>query len=189
MDYLLLPFVEFEIRLGTITKNSFDSSVDKRHFEKIKESLESGSWVSTVNNNTTEFSKDSYRYNNSLMLKENIVKKDFQFNNSPFDIRLAINQELSLKSYPFVKDEDTVTRVKKRKSFISDNFRYDLTEVNEKKNNINKTKYEVEIELLVNKDTLTWDNRYINDFMECKIYDLINIIEPIERETFKINII
>jgi len=47
------------------------------------------------------------------------------------------------------------------------------------------TKYKTNI---VNKETLTWSNDYINDFIECKIYDLINIVEPIERKSFKINL-
>jgi hypothetical protein len=189
MNYLLLPFVEFEIRLGTIGKHSFDSSVDKKYFEKIKSVLETGQWESIVNKNTTEYVKDQYKcIDNVLMLKENIIKKDHSLSNSPFDIRFAINQEFSLKSLFFNKDSDTITRIKKRKSFIGDNFRYDLTEVNERNNNVNKIKYEIEIELLVNKQTLTWDDTYINDYIECKIYDLVNIVEPIERSEFKIKI-
>ena len=38
-EYLLLPFVEIEIRLGTLSK-SFDSSVDKKYFNQIKKDLE-----------------------------------------------------------------------------------------------------------------------------------------------------
>jgi hypothetical protein len=37
-NFLLLPFVEIEIRLGTSLKY-FDTSVDKKYFNKIKESL------------------------------------------------------------------------------------------------------------------------------------------------------
>jgi hypothetical protein len=66
------------------------------------------------------------------------------------------------------------------------NYRYDLTNVTEIDNGVTKQKYEIEIELLVNKETLKWSDDYINDFIECKIYDLINIVEPIERDTFKI---
>ena len=47
---------------------------------------------------------------------------------------------------------------------------------------------EIEIELLVNKETLMWTKEYINDFIECKVYDIINIVEPMEREKFKINL-
>jgi hypothetical protein len=185
--FLVLPFVEFEIRLGTIGKNNFDSSVDKRYFEKIKKTLESGSWVSVCDTESTEYVKDNLKLRNFLILKENVLKKDIQLKSSPFDIRIAINQEFSLKKENVSFSlEDSLLRNKKRKSFIAETFRYDLTEVNEKKNNINKVKYEIEIELLVTPDTLDWTDNYINDFIECKIYDLVNIIEPIERELFKI---
>jgi len=125
-----------------------------------------------------------------LILKENICTEDFQMNSSPFDIRYSINQEFKLDSQisSFIKT-DCLVRTKTRKSFVSDNFCYDLTIVNENKDGVMKTKYEIEIELLVNKETLTWKSCYINDFLECKIYDLINIVEPIPREKFKIKLI
>ena len=52
-EYMVLPFVEIEIRLGTIGK-TFDSSVDKKYFEKIKEFLETGDWVKICDKNTIE---------------------------------------------------------------------------------------------------------------------------------------
>ena len=73
-------------------------------------------------------------------------------------------------------------------SYISDNFKYDLTIVNETKNGINNLKHEIEIELLITSETLKWASEYINDFLECKIYDLVNIVEPIDRDTFKIKL-
>ena len=120
-------------------------------------------------------------------MKENVLNKTFSLNNSPFDIRLSINQEFSLNSYinSFSKNENII-RKKDRTSFIDKNYRYDLTIVSESNNGITKQKYEIEIELLVNKETLTWSNDYLNDFIECKIYDLINVVEPIERESFKL---
>ena len=122
-----------------------------------------------------------------LMLKENILKEDFQINTSPFDIRYSINQEFKITA-PFDKEE-SIIRQKTRKSFINENFRYDLTIVNEISNNINKTKYEIEIELIINNININWTPGYINDFLECKIYDLINIVEPLERDKFKIRLI
>ena len=202
-DFLTLPFVEIEIRLGTISKHKFDNNIDKKYFEKIKETLESGDWIQIVNKNTVEYIKSENKSNlklitdvttNSkenqiLLLKENVKNEDFQINSSPFDIRYSINQEFNLNSQiKSFSNSDCVVRNKTRKSFISDNFRYDLTIVNENINGILKTKYEIEIELLVTKETLTWKTCYIHDFLECKIYDLINIVEPINREKFKINL-
>ena len=140
--------------------------------------------------NTTEYiNKNLKNTDNTLMMKENILNKTFSLNFSPFDIRLSINQEFSLNTYihSFSKI-DSIIRKKDRTSFISDNHRYDLTIVNETINNITKQKYEIEIEILINNETLTWSNDYINDFIECKIYDLVNIVEPMEREKFKIKL-
>ena len=189
-DFLLLPFVELEIRFGTIS-NNFDSSVDKKYFSKLLESLNNCEipWKTIESKDTIEYINDNKKLINdkTLMMKENVLKKNFSVNNSPFDIRLSINQEFSLNSYisSFSKN-DSLIRKKKRTSFISDNYRYDLTIVNETKNNINVEKHEIEIELIVNKETLTWTNEYINDFIECKIYDIINIVEKTPRESFKL---
>jgi len=202
-EYLLLPFVEIEIRLGTLSK-SFDSSIDKKYFHEIKKDLENAknNFKNIEIKNTTEYinkniklisqngtSKEVAVCKDSLMMKENVINKTFSLSNSPFDVRLSINQEFSLNSYlySFSKNNNLV-RKKERTSFIDTNYRYDLTIVTETSNGISKQKYEIEIEILVNKETLTWSNDYINDFIECKIYDLINIVEPIERESFKIKL-
>ena len=190
-EFMVLPFVEIEIRLGTLGK-TFDSSIDRKYFEKIKERLETGEWESIINKNTIEYCKKNNKLitendNSFLMLKENLLKEDFQINTSPFDIRYSINQEFKITA-PFDKEE-SIIRQKTRKSFINEHFRYDLTIVNEISNNINKTKYEIEIELIINNININWTPGYINDFLECKIYDLINIVEPLERDKFKIRLI
>jgi len=195
MEYLVLPFVEIEIRLGTLS-NTFDSSVDKKYFNEIKNDLEQNkhNFKNIETKNTIEYIDKNlkliqYNKNEFLIMKENIINKTISLKQSPFDIRLSINQELSLHSYinSFSKNVSCI-RKKERTSFIDTHYRYDLTIVNETSNGITKQKYEIEIELLVNKETLTWSNDYINDFIECKIYDLINIVEPIERKSFKINL-
>ena len=188
--YLLLPFVEIEIRLGTVSKN-FDSCIDRKYFSQILSNLEKGVWKSVENKDTSEYINQNLKLINSdsIIMKENVVTKTIQINNSPFDIRFSVNQEFSLNSgvSSFIK-KDSVVRNKSRKSFISDYFRYDLTVVNEKINGVSREKHEIEIELLVNQETLQWKSEYIQDFLECKIYDLINIVEPMEREKFKIDI-
>jgi len=190
-SFLVIPFVEIEVRLGTVG-NKFDNSIDSKYFQQIKNVLESGEWVSVSNIETKEYIDSGTRLINdkNLIMKENVITNTIQLKNSPFDIRFSVNQEFSLNSYinSFNKN-DSVVRNKKRKTFQSDNFKYDLTEVVENINGINKNKYEIEIELLVNKETLKWDSNYINDFLECKIYDLVNIVEPMEREKFKVKLL
>ena len=193
-SYLLLPFVEIEIRLGTIG-NKFDASIDNKYFQQIKNVLESGDWEYILDISTIEYINSDKRLitgnkKPKLIMKENVITNTIQLKNSPFDIRFSVNQEFNLDSYisSFNKN-DSVVRNKKRKTFCSNNFKYDLTEVSETINNITKNKYEIEIELLVNTSTLKWDSNYINDFLECKIYDLVNIVEPMERSAFKIKLI
>ena len=194
-EFLVLPFVEIEIRLGTQNGNKFDSSVDRVYFEKIKNQLSNGEWKEIKNIESIEHIKDSIKLitikdNTKVIMKENVVTKTFSMKNSPFDIRLSINQEFKLDSYlTNINKNDSVVRSKNRTTFLSDNFQYDLTIVNEKKNNINVLKYEIEIELLINENTLLWTNDYILDFIECKIYDLINIVEPLDRGSFKIKVL
>jgi hypothetical protein len=191
-SFLVLPFAEIEIRLGTINKSNFDSCIDRKYFDQIKNALETGSFL-IENINSVEHINNALSLklinNDSILMKENIVTKNIQVNSSPFDIRFAVNQEFSLDSYLTSFTKTNFTRTKSRRSYIHDDFKYDLTIVNERNNNISKDKYEIEIELLVNKNTLTWTDQYINDFLECKIYDLVNIVEPLEREKFKIKLI
>ena len=203
-EYMVLPFVELEIRLGTILRERFDSSVDKKYFEKIRDSLEQSNWRSIVNVNTIEYIKphpDKKKANlklvtditnesrTQLFIKENVYNEDFQMSSSPFDVRYSVNQEFNLNSQigTFNK-EDCVVRNKTRKSFIQDHFKYDLTIVNENIDGVIKAKYEIEIELLVTDETLIWKPQYINDFMECKVYDLVNIVEPLSRDKIKLKL-
>jgi hypothetical protein len=192
-NYILLPFVEIEIRLGTLSKN-FDSSVDKKYFNEIKTNLDlaKNNFKTIETINTTEHLNNNLKLINkgekeTLIMKENVLNKTIGLSNSPFDVRLSINQEFSLNSYINSFSKNGNKRIKERTSYIDTHYRYDLTHVKEINNGITKEKYEIEIELIVNKETLTWSNDYLNDFIECKIYDLINVVEPIERDSFKIN--
>ena len=203
-EYMVLPFVELEIRLGTILRERFDSSVDKKYFEKIRDSLEQSNWRSIVNVNTIEYIKphpDKKKANlklvtditnesrTQLFIKENVYNEDFQMTSSPFDVRYSVNQEFNLNSQiSTFNKEDCVVRNKTRKSFIQDHFKYDLTIVNENIDGVIKAKYEIEIELLVTDETLIWKPQYINDFMECKVYDLVNIVEPLSRDKIKLKL-
>ena len=203
-EYMVLPFVELEIRLGTILRERFDSSVDKKYFEKIRDSLEQSNWRSIVNVNTIEYIKphpDKKKANlklvtditnessTQLFIKENVYNEDFQMTSSPFDVRYSVKQEFNLNSQiSTFNKEECVVRNKTRKSFIQDHFKYDLTIVNENIDGVIKAKYEIEIELLVTDETLTWKPQYINDFMECKVYDLVNIVEPLNRDKIKLKL-
>jgi hypothetical protein len=209
-DFILLPFVEVEIRLGTVNNTHFDSSVDMNYFKSINSALEKGEWKSTEKIFTKEYYKKDEKSrliehfslsendeikikDRSLIIKENVLTNTIQLKNSPFDIRFSVNQEFMLNSYiennlNSFTDDTTTIREKLRHSFINDDFKYDLTYVVQTKNNIKKEKYEIEIEILQIDTTISWDTSYLNDFIECKIYDLDNIIEKIDKEQFKIKL-
>jgi hypothetical protein len=205
-EYLTLPFVEVEVRLGTFVKNEsnngyFDNNIDKIYFQQINTSLVlNGVWKSIEETNTVEYymnseKKDKIRLienknKTSVSMKENIISNTIQSKSSPFDVRFSVNQEFSLNSYIKSFDKkNCLVRNKSRRSYISDNFKYDLTYVIQTDNNIEKEKYEIEIELIPNSETLMWDKKYVNDFLECKVYDLIKIVEQIDRDSFKLNLI
>uniref|UniRef100_A0A6C0I800 mRNA 5'-phosphatase n=1 Tax=viral metagenome TaxID=1070528 RepID=A0A6C0I800_9ZZZZ len=187
-SYLFMPFVEIEVRLGTFDKK-FDSCVDHIYFQKIIKVLESYQWKDIEYTETNEIINENIKKINDtkIIMKENVITNTIQLKNSPFDIRFSVNQEFELSTLSSFNNP--VIRNKKRKSFINENFKYDLTEVDETINNITKKKYEVELELLVTRETLTWNSEYIHDYLECKIYDLVNIVEPMEREKFKVKLL
>ena len=193
-NFLLLPFVEIEVRLGTQNEKHFDSSIDKKYFDKLLNTLETGEWKSVNTLETVEYIKQGdsgsikiISPSNKVILKENVVTKTHRMDDLPFDIRVSINQEFKFDSFLTNFDKtESVIRTKNRKSFISDHYRYDFTIVSQKKNGITTLKHEIEIELLVTPETLTWSSEYINDFLVCKIYDLANIVEPAEPLSLKL---
>ena len=81
-EYLLLPFVEIEIRFGTLSKN-FDSSVDKNYFNLIKENLDNFIFKNIETKNTIEHINKNLKLisnketlKESLMMKENVLKNN-----------------------------------------------------------------------------------------------------------------
>jgi len=202
--YKYIPFVEIELRLGTLGKR-FDPSVDTEYFNKIFNALNNyNKWVTVEKTIYVDyFFKDTttqktYRksclldeYNNvlhySLLLKENIYSKDQSVKSCPFDVRLSIKQEISVKDTETLLqlEEEDLVRKKYRHSFIMNDYRYDLTFVSEKNNNITKEKYEIEIEFVVNEENLKWSSEYTFDFLVSKFKDLACIVE--QNDDLKIN--
>jgi hypothetical protein len=193
-----IPEVEIEIRLGSINNfgiqqnKTFDSSLDKTYFEKILSNLESyKEWKNIYITNTVEYIQNieytkklkSIHYDDNVIvniLKESIFKKDLILQNMPFDIRFSVNQELKTKK-ELNKELNTAIRQKQRKSFVDSCFIYDLTHVIETINNVSKEKFEIEIELIINNETLEWSDQYLNDFLLCKVQDIINLLN--EKDT------
>ena len=194
-SYFTVPGIEIELRFGSFSKNFengkdyFDNNVDKNYFEKILHSFENyKEWQNIYIDNSIEYittnnkkivTKES---GNNIIKKNKIYKKDSVLKNIPFDVRFSINQELNNNIINNKENNETVLiRKKSRKSFEDHNYRYDLSYVSEIKNNISKDKCEIELEILINNNTLEWNDKYLNDFVICKIQDIINILD--EKDT------
>lgn len=193
--YFTVPGIEIELRFGSFSKNFengkdyFDNSIDKNYFEKILHSFENyKEWKNMFVDNSVEYITTNNKktitreYGNNIIKKNKIYKKDSVLKNIPFDVRFSINQELNNNIINNKENNETVLiRKKSRKSFEDHNYRYDLSYVTEIKNNISKDKCEIELEILINNETLEWSDEYLNDFIICKVQDIINIIE--EKDT------
>jgi len=193
--YFTVPGIEIELRFGSFSKNFengkdyFDNNIDKNYFEKILHSFENyKEWENVFVDNSIEYintnnKKIITRESGHHIIKKNkIYKKDSILKNIPFDVRFSINQELNNNIIDNKENNETILiRKKSRKSFEDCNYRYDLSYVTEIKNNISKDKCEIELEILINNNTLEWNNEYLNDFLICKVQDIINILE--EKDT------
>ena len=193
--YFTVPGIEIELRFGSFSKNFengkdyFDNNIDKNYFEKILHSFENyKEWQNVFVDNSVEYINTNNKkiitreYGNNIIKKNKIYKKDSILKNIPFDVRFSINQELNNNIIQNSDNNETVLiRKKSRKSFEDHNYRYDLSYVTEIKNNISKDKCEIELEILINNETLEWNNEYLNDFIICKVQDIINILE--EKDT------
>lgn len=201
VNYLLLPFVEIEVRFGTINNNRFDSNIDKKYFNKLLSVLEKNSWVCTELKNTNEYFVDQSKKliidtdnSKKVIIKEKVKTVDISCYDNPFDIRLTVNQEFNLNSQAeqVAKKIESGTvpglRKKNRKSFIDTHFRYDLTCVEEIIDNIVREKFELELEIIINNENIHWTKDYLVEFIRCKIYDIFNIIETTPFDEFKLNI-
>jgi hypothetical protein len=194
-SYFTVPGIEIELRFGSFSKNFengkeyFDNNVDKNYFEKILHSFENyKEWQNIFVDNSIEYITTNNKKiikkesGHNIIKKNKIYKKDSILKNIPFDVRFSINQELNNNIIDNKENNQTILiRKKSRKSFEDHNYRYDLSYVNEIKNNITKDKYEIELEILINNNTLEWNNDYLNDFIICKVQDIINILE--EKDT------
>lgn len=189
--------IEIELRLGRInTESQFTPgilSVD--FFKKIHIILEKSTvWdkieeintIETINENNIrkiELINTNNKKNPIKLLKKNKIEKfDFFYENTPFDIRLAVSEEESIvgKKASNIKFKNTdIVRYKKRKQFYyKENFVIDLTEVKTIINTVETINYEVEVELLNLKSNIS--NCYRAHSALLLIRDIINMCEEID---------
>ena len=190
---LRLEDVEIEVRLGKCPLNgrgSFNTYISKRQFTKIIESLQG-----FTNWDKIEYTEDMVGYfpevDESLrhvvssdgvtktISKQKVIQADYIGKNLPFDFRLAVNIELNMEDCENITLKNaTKINNRKRHSFTLQNFRYDLTRVIDKFNNVN---HQIEIELINISDIqLRQSNAFfITRELQLRIVSMLNALEPI----------
>ena len=150
------PNLEVEARLGFFESGTFDTDIGHEFFETILNTLKSFNGWSSV----TEKKYADYYYNDMRMTVDQnhsnryCIKKtklrtlNFEYENSPFDIRIAFSREDPVELKHFVTSSDSIVRKKTRTSFIIDHWSFDLTKVQYVKDGLDKTEYQAELELL-----------------------------------------
>ncbi len=188
--------VEIEFRFGyyDCIEKKFITGVSKELFEKIKNKLDNSSlfekkyyeyidYFDEKNNRKSDFGS-----NFEIVKKERFNTIDFRFENTPFDIRISVAKETKLKKF----GNSVSSRTKKRTSFTYKHLRFDFTEIKYCENQINKIKYEIEIEIISKLNDINIKD-FKNDYKICyiihdillKIKDFSNICEKINEEKCK----
>ena len=125
-DITLLPFLEFEVRLGKIGTRGFCTDIGKNAFEQIKNVLDPYERKNKTFSEYTDVYYDDIRCTlgtENIIIKKNLLKEDISCD--PFDFRVCISQELPAK----LKKKQTFERHKKRFTFNTSCWCIDLTEV------------------------------------------------------------
>lgn len=175
--------IEFEIRLGKITSNKFDTNVGNVTFEKILKGLEKyKSWENVIKTHTTVYFKGDIRVidneitDEKLCHKKTKIKKiDLSLTNQPFDIRFSVATEIPC-SQP---KDDTVyddMRIRHRTSFIRKNLSIDMTKITGDPDDLDDEEcesYEVELEIIDPKSVKDQNELYN---MVYKVMDILKLL-------------
>ncbi len=190
---LRLQDVEIEVRLGKCPLNGrgpFNTEISEKQFHTIVESLLGfNKW------DESRYTEDIVGYypkidesvrhivssdgSTTTMSKQKVTQADYLGKNLPFDLRLAVNIELTLppsERYTLATATRRVNR--KRQSFTLKNFRYDLTKVIDENG---KATHQVELEIINLPDIQTTqsNSQIITKELQSRIVDLLNAVEPI----------
>lgn len=153
---------EIEVRLGFLSEleesecQMFDSNIGEQYFNKILSTLrEFKEWREIETTTTTDYYADNLRLtvakngSKSCMEKNRIKDIDFTYDETPFDIRISVSQEIPKdpSEFPKSKKKITKTRRKNRTSFHHEYWTFDITEVIKSEDDIESTSYEIELEL------------------------------------------
>ena len=150
--------VEFEMRLGKINNNMFDTNVGEKVFNKVLGALKVyKDWESVKETTSSVYYKGSNRMTINEDTEEvTTVKKqklqvvDQYLKDRPFDVRFCVSEEIPLEADLGDEVMDHV-RHKKRVSFVRKNLSIDMTVVSGDPDDLddeNEESYEIELEII-----------------------------------------
>lgn len=150
--------VEFEMRLGKINSNMFDTNIGKEAFEKIIGALRAyDAWEDVKESTSSVYYKGSKRMSINedtdevtTVVKQKIQVVDQYLKDRPFDVRFCVSEEIPIED-DMSDDVMDYVRHKKRVSFLRKNLSIDLTVVSGDPDDLddeNEESYEVELEIV-----------------------------------------
>jgi len=150
--------VEFEMRLGKINNNMFDTNVGRDAFMEVMKALRIyKEWESVKESTTSVYYKGPVRMsidedteNVTTVRKQKLQVIDHYLKDRPFDVRFCVSEELPVEDD--ISDEvmDYV-RHKQRVSFLRKNLSIDMTVVSGDPDDLddeNEESYEIEMEIV-----------------------------------------
>lgn len=184
------PNLELEFRLGFFEDNVFNTAIPDEFYSKIKSTLETNPhWESTRKTQTVDYFHEGMRLSvgsdgKSICIKKiKLVSIDFTFENTPFDVRVSLSQEVkipessSLSKEYIGKIENIYKREKTRTSYLHKFWSFDVTNIKTVENTIEEVTHEIELEVV---NFANQDISYIAYSSLLKIKDLVNMCEKIE---------
>ena len=153
-----IKHVEFEMRLGKINNNMFDTNVGKDAFMRVLGALKTyEAWESVKESTTSVYYKGNTRMTIdedseevTTVQKKKVKVIDQYLKDRPFDVRFCVSVETPV-------DEDLgdevmdYVRHKKRVSFVRKNLSIDMTVVSGDPDDLddeNEESYEIELEII-----------------------------------------
>ena len=165
--------LEFEMRLGKMNRDFFDTNVGKTSYEKIIQGLRQyPDWERVHTSNTSVYYKpdqhlrvhiDNETNEMTADVKNRLHNHDVALNGETFDVRFSLSHEKKINYELGEEEVMDFVRVKQRHSFVRKNLSIDLTIVTGDPDDIDNEeleRYEVELEVLDVKNIRTYEQLY-----------------------------
>ena len=165
--------LEFEMRLGKMNRDYFDTNVGKTSYEKVLQGLRQyPDWEGVHTSNTSVYYKpdqnlrvhiDNETNEMTADVKNRLHNHDVVLNDETFDVRFSLSHEKKIHYELGEEEVMDFVRVKQRHSFVRKNLSIDLTIVTGDPDDIDNEeleRYEVELEVLDVKNIRTYKQLY-----------------------------